>query len=255
MRIIIIEDETPAQRRLQKMMLELRPQSILVGTADSIEAAVALLQPQPAADLIFMDIELADGQSFEIFKQVNISIPVVFTTAYDAFALKAFEVNSIDYLLKPIRSEDLERSLKKWEQLRGTPQSSNAIDIAAIVKAIRPAETPQYKSRFLVHIGDKFLSLAIEQIAYFTTDEKLVMAYTNENKKYPIDYSLDDLEGLLPPSTFFRANRQFICNIQSIKNIHNYFNGKLKLGLQPNPDKEVLVSREKAGQFKAWLDQ
>lgn len=255
MRVFIIEDEAPAQRRLQKMLLELKPDCQIVGMADSIETAVSLFGTNRQVDLVFMDIELADGQSFEIFNQTQIAVPVVFTTAYDAFALRAFAVNSIDYLLKPIRPEDLQRALHKWE---GLHQSNLSVtpDIQAIVQAMKP-QSKTYKSRFLVRLGEKYVSLAAEQIAYFTTDEKLVMAITTENKKYPIDFSLDELEDMLDPARFFRINRQFFGQISAIQSIHNYFNGKLKLVLQPPtpPDKEVVVSRERATIFKNWLDQ
>lgn len=252
MKALIVEDEAPAARRLQQLIKENVPFLEVLAIADGINMAVKWLNSNPPPDLIFMDIQLADGLSFEIFSKTNISSPVIFTTAYDEYALKAFKVNSIDYLLKPIEKEDLVRSIDKLKRLKKQLLTSETFPIEALLETLKLNKN--YKSRFLVKIGEKLVSVSIDSIAYFISEDKLTFLVTTENKRYPLDYSLDDLDNMLDPKFFFRLNRQCLAKINSIQSIHNYFNGKLKLFLIPPTPKEMIVSREKSAPFKQWLE-
>mgnify|MGYP002777084424 CR=1 FL=1 len=249
MKIVIIEDEIPAARRLEKMVKELDTNIEILAKLDSIETAVAWFGLHGHPDVAFMDIELADGQSFEIFKQVEIKCPVIFTTAYDEYALKAFKVNSIDYLLKPIEAEALKQSFEKWKSLQNVHSS---YDIQSLVDSITGKK--DYKKRFLVRLGDRLISVENEHIAYFLTEDKYSFLVTTDNKKYILDQPLDEIERQLNPLEFFRLNRQFIAPHKSISGIHSHLNGKLKVSLLPAQKDEIFVSREKAAEFKSWLD-
>ena len=253
MKIVIIEDEAPAARRIQKLVKEIDKNITVDSLLDSIESAVSWFSNHAQPDLILMDIELADGQSFEIFNQVKITAPVIFTTAYDEFALKAFKVNSIDYLLKPIDKDALEAAITKFKNLKnGYGNHTTEYNLESLLKSL--SKPQEYKSRFLIKIGDKLFPVAIEDIAYFMSEDKFTYIITRENKKYIVDQTLDEIEKIVSPKNFFRINRQFIASIISIGSIHNHFNGKLKLTLKPEVKEEVMVSREKAGVFKDWLD-
>ena len=247
MRVIIIEDETPALNRIKKMLLEVSPEAQILATADSIENAVLLFQNHAnEVDLTLMDIELADGQSFEIFNQIKITCPVIFTTAYDEFALKAFKVNSIDYLLKPIAKTELVKAIEKYKSVRKTSINFETEFQKLITQLYPKAQISTYKNRFLIKNGTKLQSISTEEIAYFYAHDKLVSLIT---------HTLDELDTQLDPKLFFQINRQFIANFKSIKKIHTYFNGKLKVELNPAVNDEVIVSRERASEFKNWLDQ
>jgi two-component system response regulator LytT len=254
MKIVIIEDEAPAARRIISLIKTLEPDFEILASLDSIESAVKWFASNPQPDLALMDIELADGQSFEIFNQVKITAPVIFTTAYDEYALKAFQVNSIDYLLKPIEEILLRKALDKFSDLKKQLSSPAPVSVD-IEKLIRSLSQPrQAKSRFLVKQGDRLISIEKDQIAYFMSEEKLCFLITYDQKKYVMDYTLDEIENLIDTKQFFRLNRKFIASIKAIGSIHNYFNGKLKLILKPEVKEEVIVSREKAPFFKEWLD-
>lgn len=253
MRILIIEDEAPAARRLNALIKAQNPVAEILDVVDTVEGAVKWLQTHEPPELIFMDIQLADGLSFDIFDQVEVKAPIIFTTAYDEYALRAFKVNSVDYLLKPIEQEELACSLQKLRNLRD--QFASPLDVNALrllMQSLQPGQ-PQYKNRFLVRFADKLVFIQTEDIAYFMAEDKYVFIFTRENKKYPVDHTLDELDSLLDPATFFRLNRRLIAHLSSIQTIHSYFNGKLKLNLQPNPAIEVIVSRERAAAFKRWL--
>ncbi len=252
MKLILIEDELPALRRLSKMLLELMPEAEILGSADTIDDAVALFQQHKDAQLALMDIELADGQSFEIFNRIAVTIPIIFTTAYDEFALKAFKVNSIDYLLKPIDPDELKQALEKFKKLQ-TP--SNSVNLQELLVSFNQKTEANFKQRFLVKMGQKYLSINISEVAYFNANEKVVYLVTKDQKKYIIDYTLDELEGMVEPKAFFRLNRQYLSKIDAIESISSYFNGKLKIQLNPNVVDEILVSRERASEFKQWLNQ
>ncbi len=253
MKIVIIEDEIPAAKRLEKLIKEIDSTVTIETKLDSIESAVEWLSTHTQPDLILMDIELADGQSFEIFNQVKITSPVIFATAYDEFALKAFKVNSIDYLLKPIEKTELAAAIEKFKAIKSSfSNTSTELNINALLHSL--SKPVSYKSRFLVKLGERLISVEKEQIAYFTSEDKLTFLVTYDKNRYVMDQTLDELEHQLDPREFFRINRQFISSPKAITSIHTYFNGKLKLAMQPPVKEEVLVSREKAPLFKEWLD-
>jgi two-component system LytT family response regulator len=250
MNLIIIEDETPALNRIKKMVLEIEPETNILATADSIVSAVQVIESNKNIDLLLMDIELADGQSFEIFNRIEINIPVVFTTAYDEFALKAFKVNSVDYLLKPIEKDDLRNALIKFKTIQNN--NFNLVNLKQLLNQVSIPQTT-IKERFLVKLGERLISVHSNDIAYFNSKDKLTFLVTKNGNKYVVDYTLDELELLIDNKQFYHVNRQFIASISSIVNIHTYFNGKLKLQLSPPIEEEVIVSREKASDLKTWL--
>jgi len=252
MKILIVEDEELAVKKLQKTLAAIDSDSTVVGITDSIKSSVEWLKQNPAPDLILMDIELADGQSFAIFNLTEVKSPVIFTTSYDEYALKAFKVNSIDYLLKPVQKEDLEDALKKFHALKS--QHTMGFNMDSLVKELQQKLQPrEYRKRFLVKNGQKLLSVEIKDIAYFYSDGRLNFFKTNDNKKFIIDYTMDDLEELLDPEEYFRISRSFFVSIASIDKIDDYFGNRLILNLKPAVDKEALVSREKVADFKKWM--
>ncbi|MVM33849.1 response regulator [Spirosoma sp. HMF4905] len=256
MNVLLIEDEELAVFRLTELLSEVAPQVKIVQTTPSVEASVAYLQTAPELDLIFMDIELADGQSFEIFDQTTVSAPIIFTTSYDEYAIKAFKVNSIDYLLKPIKQQELAASLEKYGQLNRRPQvkSVPVVAIDALIQQLRQQTQPtDYRRRFLVRHLSQWLPIDVADIAYFHYEDRVTLLRTLSGQKYSLDYKLEELEDMLDPSLFFRVNRQFLISVHSVQQIHSYFHHKLKLVLKPVPTDEVLVSRERATDFRKWM--
>ncbi|HEX8530493.1 MAG TPA: LytTR family DNA-binding domain-containing protein [Cytophagales bacterium] len=255
MRVLIVEDEELAVERILKLLAEVESTAVVAGVTASIEATVAWLQGNPRPDLILMDIELADGQSFEIFNRVAVQSPVIFTTSYDEYAIRAFKVNSIDYLLKPVKREELRAALDKLRALAQQLHPAGEPPADRIEQLIRGLAQPvkEYRERFLVKLGQRYVSLETGDIAYFYYEDRLTFLKTWKNERHLVDYTLDELEAMLPPKTFFRANRQCIVHIRAVHNIHSYFNHKLKLTLLPESEAEVLVSRERATEFKAWM--
>lgn len=256
MRYIIVEDELPAQTLLQQLIAQLRPDWKLEICLDSVEGAVHWLQHNPQPDVAFLDIQLSDGLSFEILDQVDIESMLVFTTAYDEYAIRAFKVNSVDYLLKPIKEIDLRLAIEKFEHFKKNRflAYNAAIDTEGILAAIRQSKT-HYRSRFLVIYGDTYVPLPVDAVAFMFTRNKLTYAVTFGGEQHFLDFSLDKLEGQLDPSLFFRVNRQFIVHIQAVKKIHAYFNGKLVLETDPPLQEKVTISRQKARHFREWLDR
>lgn len=253
-KVLIVEDEHLAVKRLQKILSEVDEEIEVVGLTDSIESSVRWLTSQPAPDLILMDIELADGQSFEIFNKVPVTVPVIFITSYDEYAIRAFKVNSIDYLLKPLKRDELKASLRKFRTVHiSTPKDNGYRE--QIEKLIRELNVgkKEYRERFLVKAGQNYFSIETSAIAYFYSEERLTHLVTWQNADYLLDYTLEELEVVLSPATFFRANRKFIINIKAVKGIHTYFSNKLKITLQPAAKDELVISREKAMDFKTWL--
>lgn len=258
MKILIVEDEELAVKKLIKTVNIVDESAEIIGVADSIKSTVEWLENNPAPDLILMDIELADGQSFEIFNLTEVKSPVIFTTSYDEYALQAFKVNSIDYLLKPVQKEDLENALNKYRQLRNiyhggeSKQEDASIDrlIRELQQKLQPRE---YRKRFLVKHAQKLVSIETDEIAYFFSDGRLNFFKTYDNKKYVVDYTMDELEEMLNPDTYFRISRSFYVAINSIDQIHEYFGNRLLLHLKPAVDKESIVSREKVSDFKKWM--
>ncbi len=250
MKVLIIEDEAPAFRRFQKILEEIDPSIEILEVIDSVNDSVKWIRNHSHPDVIFMDIQLSDGISFEIFEQVEIQSPVIFTTAFDEYMLRAFKVNSIDYLLKPIKKEDLMQSIQKYRQLK-TVFSGDA-NMSELVKMIRLDER-KFKTRFLVKQGDKLLSIQTDEIQYFQTKNGVVYLATR-GKKFLLDQSLEDLSGQLDPEKFYRANRQFLIHYDAIKTVHKYHKGKLLVELTDPVDEQIVVSSEKATDFKQWLD-
>lgn len=250
-KILIVEDEKPAARRLARLIKELNPDSEIIGFCDGVQSAVDFLKQNPTPDLIMLDIQLGDGVSFDIFKQVKVDCPVIFTTAYDEFAIKAFELNSIDYLLKPINIDSLKKSLSKYEQLQ---KQKIRLNLENILPAIGKEEK-QYKKRFLIAIGERLVSINTDDIAYFSSIDKSTFIVDQGNMYYAIDFSLDKLEELLEPEQFFRINRQFIISSSSIDKIFILSKSRIKLILQPNTKEEILVSNARTHEFREWLDK
>jgi two-component system, LytTR family, response regulator LytT len=256
MQILIIEDERLAMEKLVNTISQIDPAHVIVGKLDSIESSVAWLKTHPSPDIILLDIELADGQSFEIFNQVEVTCPVIFTTSYDEFAIKAFSVNSIDYILKPVKKEALAAGFQKLGRLKSMFSQAAMVlpDFKYVFREITKQVLPkEYRQRFLVRHGQRLVSIEIGNIAFFYTEEKLNFFRTKDNSKYVVDYTIDELETFVDPKKYFRINRQFLIAIDSVKNIHNYFNGRILLHLVPEIDKEVIISRERVNDFKDWM--
>lgn len=257
MKVLIVEDEELAVKKLIKTLAAVDPDAEVVGVADSIMATVKWINNNPLPDLILMDIELSDGQSFEIFNRVAIKCPVIFTTSYDEYALKAFKVNSVDYLLKPIQKEDLESALQKMHDLKSMYKQSESrgdMNIESLVKELQEKlQLKDYRKRFLVRHAQKLVSVDTDEIAYFFSDGRLNFFKTHDNKKFVVDYTMDELEEMLDPKKYFRISRSFYISVNSVEQIHDYFGNRLLLHLRPAVDKESIVSREKVTDFKKWM--
>lgn len=252
MTIVIVEDEPLAVRRLEALLNEAEPAAAVVGRVESVRAFVRWWHQNPPPDLLLMDIQLADGLSFEIFQQVDVPTPVIFTTAYDEYALKAFKVNSVDYLLKPIEADELRKALQKYKVIRSGAESPG--NLAKVLEAygVRPAP---YKTRFLLRQGGRFEVVDTADLAYLYADEKVVFLVTTQNRKFIVDETLDELETRLDPKHFCRLNRKYISHLSAIERIEPHLNGRLRLWLRHRPAKEeIYVSRERAESFKNWLN-
>lgn len=250
MNVLIVEDEIPAANRLSKMLQQLDDDITVSQKADSIEAAVQYLTSSPTPDLIFMDIQLADGLSFDIFEQVQVKTPVIFTTAFDQYTLKAFKVNSIDYLLKPIDEKELEKALNKYYDLhqKNTPDFSEKM-----MKLIQELNIVKYKERLLIKRGQQLSYLKTGNTAYCFADGKLCYAVDFNGSKYLLENNLGQLEEQLQPSSFYRINRHLLVNIEAVKKVHTWLGGRLKLEITPDTTAETVVSRERVNGFKEWL--
>ena len=250
MNVLIVEDEELAAKRLIKILSEIDNTINIVGQFDTVEDTVAWLLSEPNPDLIFLDIQLADGLSFEIFELTEVRTPIIFTTAYDQYALNAFKVNSIDYLLKPITKEDVAASLKKYEQRIGNNNFEKS-QFEALMKSF----SNQHKNRFLIKIGEHIKSIPTNDIGYFFSRDKATYCMTLTGKNYLLDYSLDQLAPMVNPEKFFRINRAYMVSFEVIKDMISYTNSRLKLVLEHSDDNEIIVSRERVQDFKKWLDQ
>lgn len=250
MKVLIIEDEQPAAHKLIRLLEEADKQIEVIDVLASIEQTINWLAVHPGPELIFMDIQLEDGISFEIFETCKIQTPVIFTTAYDEYALKAFKVNSINYLLKPIAPDDLKAALDKFNVLHR--QQANYSRLESIISQLQP----KTKERFLIKIGEHYRSVQTLSIHCFFIMERNTFIQTDTGKTYPIDYSLDRIEQLVDPGQFFRINRNFIVNFSAIQDILIYSSGRLKIILNGWTEKEdILVSRERVTEFKKWMDR
>lgn len=254
MKVLIIEDEAPAFRRLQKVLEEVQPGIEIVEVLDSVEESIKWFNNHNAPDLIFMDIQLSDGLSFEIFENIKIYQPVIFTTAFDEYMLKAFKVNSIDYLLKPIKKEDLAQSIQKFHEMKSAFGNKELPDLNELISKIK-VDDRKYKARFLAKQGEKLVSVEAGNIAYFQTRHGVVHLVTMQSKRYLMDQNLDELGLQLDPDKFFRANRQYLINFSAIKTVHKYHKGKLLVELLLATDESLTVSSEKAGIFREWLGE
>ena len=250
MKVLLIEDEQPAAHKLIRLLEEADKQIEVIDVLASIEQTINWLAVHPGPELIFMDIQLEDGISFEIFETCKIQTPVIFTTAYDEYALKAFKVNRIDYLLKPIAPDDLKTALDKFNVLHR--QQANYSRLESIISQLQP----KTKERFLIKIGEHYRSVQTLSIHCFFIMERNTFIQTDTGKTYPIDYSLDRIEQLVDPGQFFRINRNFIVNFSAIQDILIYSSGRLKIILNGWTEKEdILVSRERVTEFKKWMDR
>lgn len=252
MRALIIEDEPVAAQSLQKLVGEVSPATEVIAVLQSIEESIAWLDENPMPDLIFMDIHLADGSAFAIFDKVQITCPIIFTTAYDEYALKAFEVSSIDYLLKPINRNDLERALNKYNNLVGEKQ----YDVEALKQVVQTIGTnKRYKTCFLVPLRDKLVPLPTANIAYIYIDTKTVKAVTLDGLSHYMSQTLDDIMNQLNPDDFFRANRQYIISRKAVKDMTLWFGNKLSINLTVEVPEKIIVSKARVSEFKTWLSE
>lgn len=256
MNVLIIEDEMLAAEGLERQIKIAEPTATIVGTLESVRDALVYFKEKPMPDIVFSDIQLADGLSFEIFEQVEVKCPIVFTTAYDAFALKAFKVNAVDYILKPCAAADIAKALEKIRLLQGEKQEKTLLDTAIIQRLSETFTPPQYKQRFLVKLGDNMTSVPVEDILFFWSENKIVFLRHTNGKKYIANFTLEQLENVLNPQHFFRINRQFLLSLTAIKQLTAHSNSRLKVFLNYPPDEnEVIVARERVEAFKNWLDR
>ena len=251
MNVIIIEDEKPSARRLNRMLQSLGLK--VIAMLHSVQESLEWFQNNKHPDLIFLDIQLSDGLSFEIFENIEIKSAIIFTTAYDEYALQAFKLNSIDYLLKPIDSEELEKAVLKYKE-RIPENTKLSLDFDDIKKLIVNPLEREYKKRFTVKIGQHLKMITIDTIECFYSENKGTYIHTNDNRGYLIDSSLEELEKELEPQTFFRVSRKFYININAIKDIVSYTNSRLEIKLNSYNDQEVIVSRERVRDFKDWIE-
>ncbi len=253
MNVLIIEDEVPAAEKLERYLKRYDQEIEVLDKLNSVQSSVEWLKDhQERADLIFMDIQLLDGKSFDIFDRIRIHKPIIFITAFDEYAIDAFRVNSIDYLLKPITFTDLTASLEKFDDLKRNLGSNHKtdIDINAVLSHL---QQKSYKNRFMVKLGEHIKSITTDKVAFFYAEGRNVYLVTDENRKFIIDFKLEDLEEMLDPKVFFRANRSFVLNIDGITDVVVYSNSRLKVVPRLDFDKEIIVSREKVHAFKDWF--
>lgn len=250
MKVVIIEDEKLLAEHLTILLQKIDESITIVNYFDTITASVNAFKEGLNADLIFMDIHLADGNSFEIFNRIQLEIPVIFTTAFDNYAIQAFKQNSVDYLLKPIALQELQFAINKFKKQQ---QSVNKDLISSITKAYQQINK-EYKSRFIVKLGQTIDTIPTDEIHHFETKDSLSFLVTNKGNNFLIDYTLDQLETLLQPKQFFRINRKIILNIQSIEKVSTYFNSRLSITTKFLDNEARIVSRERVNDFKKWLD-
>jgi two-component system, LytTR family, response regulator len=254
MKVLIVEDETPAAEKLERYLQKYSASITVVEKTGSIQETVSWLKAhQSEIDLIFMDIQLKDGLSFQIFQEVKVEKPVIFITAYNEYALDAFKVNGIDYLLKPVTFTDLSASLKKLESLSMQLRWNDA-KAEKIVSTFSESPSKSYKNRFMVKLGDHIRSITSDQISFFFADGRDVYLITNQLRKFIIDYTLENLDEILDPKMFYRVNRSYILNISAIQDVIVYSNSRLKITSNIKWDDEIIVSREKVSEFKEWFD-
>lgn len=252
MKVLIIEDEQISAHILQDILVDQFPEIEVLASLKSIVNTVRWFEQNEDPDLIFMDIELSDGLSFDLFKLIDIKVPIIFTTAFDQYALKAFKVNSLDYILKPIDPAELKCAISKYRELQGLKVNYEQNVIQELVKSLA---RPSYRERFMVKSGQNLGYVHTNDLLYAFAEEGLVFLVAKDGKKFNIDHKIEELQNLLDPKDFFRVNRKFIVNINSIQKIYTWFNSRLKLDLLRGDEHEVIVSRERVTDFKNWLGQ
>ena len=257
MKVLIIEDEPFAQQELKRLLEAIDGEIDVVDMLDSIEDTVEWLKKNKSPELIFLDIQLADGLSFDIFKQTEVNSPVIFTTAYDQYAIKAFELNSIDYLLKPIEKTKLQKALHKFQRMINQLGKNVSHEITLSKKqldSILELTRKDFKSRFITKSGNLIKHIHTSNIAYFFAEDNVVFLITRTGERYIIDNSIEEINNIIDPKSFFRLNRAFITHIDSIHKVHKYLNSRLKLELIPKCEKEVIISRKRVPDFLEWLE-
>ncbi len=253
MKVVIVEDEHLTAKRLEGMLKKYDSDIDILAELPSVAESVEWFKSNPDPDIVFMDIHLEDGQSFSIFETINLEVPIIFTTAYDEYTIKAFKVNSIDYLMKPLNYEELVQAIEKYKKLHNHQQESKEEDnLKTLLQSLQKKE-PEYKSRFLVSIGSRLKTIETDEIQYFYSAEKITFLVTQDNQRFPIDYSLDKLALVMDPALYYRINRQMMVKLSAIANIHVYPKGRIKLDLTPAMKEEVFVSLDKVVEFKEWL--
>lgn len=253
MTVLIIEDEPLAAQRLENLVKSLEPTAVLLDKLDTVKRAVAWLEENPPPDLIFMDIQLADGISFMIFDQVQVRSPVIFTTAYDAYALKAFKVNSIDYILKPVDKDELGAALTKFRSLNRNESDTRHMltNLSQTIQGL----TKKHKTRFVIKVGEHLRTVEVGTILYFYSQDKTTFCCTTDNRSHILDYTLEQVEELLDPARFFRISRKYLVAAPAIQDIISYTNSRLRLVLKASQDNDIIVARERVQEFKDWLDR
>ncbi len=253
MKVLIIEDEPQAASRLQKILQQVDTAIEVVDKLDSVKNSIAWFNANPHPDLVLMDIQLGDGLSFTIFDHTKIDCPIVFTTAYDEYAIKAFKVNSIDYILKPVDPDDIKAMLTKFRKLNGSTPDTAAM-LGNIQHALQSL-TKKTKSRFVVKIGEHLKTISVEDILYFYSQDKATFCFTTENRKVILDYTIEQIQEMVDADKFFRINRKYLICDEAFTDIVTYLNSRLKLTLKGSDDKDIVVARERVQEFKLWLDR
>jgi len=248
MKVIILEDENRAVNHLKRLIHLVAPETDVVDVFDTVRDAVTYLEQNPVLDLIFSDVQLADGNSFEIFSRVEVKCPIIFTTAYDTYAIEAFNTNGIDYLLKPIEEERLRKAVEKAKQF------TTRIDLESFLNLRAETGQKQNKTRFMVKVGEKIKTIPVEEILAFYSFDKTTFLHTTAHRNYIIDYSLDELESMLDRERFFKINRKYILSIDACSQIIAWSNNRLKIDIKGIDDPKIVVARERVRDFKAWLD-
>lgn len=246
MNVVIIEDELPAYKRLVKLVEETLPGATVAAHLDSVADAKSWFENNKSPDILFMDIHLADGSAFDLLKEVKVEAPIIFTTAYDQYAIDAFKASSIDYLLKPIKKEELKTALSKLSEFRKMFNENGETLIQAVTN-------PEYKKRFVIRFGEHIKTLEVDEIAYCYSENKATLARTFEGRNFPMDHNLDALQHMLDPAQFFRINRQYLINIQAIAEMKTYTKARVIVKLNPPVKEDPVVSSERAADFKRWL--
>lgn len=249
MNILIIEDEEPAAARLEKLLKDIEPSVNVIDTIVSVKSAVKFFKENDCPDLALMDIQLADGVSFDIFKEIQVDCPIIFITAFNQYAIDAFKLNSVDYLLKPVKKEELAAAINKFKKNRQQKPNININDLVDLFSA----QKTEYQKRLIVRFGEQIKAIEIDNIAYFFVENKITYLFTKSKLQYPVDHNLDELEKIIDPHIFYRINRQFIINIHSIEKMVTYSKARVKLTLNPPASEETIVSAERSAEFKIWL--